>query len=118
MSLPIKRFLFYPVRSFVVVVQLLGTSIIAMKAQRIHIQNDVFGVIAILSNNGIISCYDESLRLLWKVSIYESSLLNMSNLIVSNSALSIEQQDGIPVLYVVISYSMSRKHLIKGCKFY
>ncbi|KNB42103.1 fhypothetical protein [Blastocystis sp. subtype 4] len=91
-----------------------STSIIAMKAQRIHIQNDVFGVIAILSNNGIISCYDESLRLLWKVSIYESSLLNMSNLIVSNSALSIEQQDGIPVLYVVISYSMSRKHLIKG----
>ena len=89
-----------------------------MKAQRIHIQNDVFGVIGILSNNWSISCYDESLRLLWKVSIYESSLLNMSNLIVSNSALSIEQQDGIPVLYVVISYSMSRKHLIKGCKFY
>ena len=86
-----------------------------MKVQRIQVQNDVYGVIAVLSNNGIISCYDESLRLLWKVSIYESSLLNMSNLIVSNSALSIEQKDGLPVLYVVISYSMSRKHLIKAC---
>ena len=70
-----------------------------------------------MSNNGIISCYDESLRLLWKISVYESNLINMSTLIVSNSALTISKQRtcGVPsVIYVSISYSISPKHFIKA----
>ena len=70
-----------------------------------------------MSNNGIISCYDESLQLLWKISIYENNLINMSTLTVSNSALTISKQaSGFArnVIYVVISYSVSRKHFIKA----
>ena len=91
-------------------------AITSMVANRIRFNQGDYGIIAILSNNGIISCYDESLRLLWKVSIYESNLINMSNLLVSNSALSIEKRGDQYVLLVVISYSMSRKHLIKACR--
>ena len=88
-----------------------------MVANRISFNQGDYGIIAVLSNNGIVSCYDESLHLLWKVSIYESNLINMSNLLVSNSALSIEKRGDQHVLLVVISYSMSRKHLVKACRY-
>ena len=92
-------------------------NIIAIAADRIEIGNHLLGIVVIMSNNGIISCYDESLRLLWKISVYESNLINMSTLIVSNSALTISKQRtcGVPsVIYVSISYSISPKHFIKA----
>lgn len=76
------------------------------------------GLIALLSNNGIISCYDDDLHLIWKVSIYENSLINLSNIVVTNSALKFLNMDtnGVKnVLYAVISYSMGRRHLLKAC---
>ena len=92
-------------------------NIIAIAADRIEIGNHLLGIVVIMSNNGIISCYDESLRLLWKISVYESNLINMSTLIVSNSALTISKQKtcGVrSVIYVSISYSISPKHFIKA----
>lgn len=90
-----------------------------MKATRIHVNSQEKGIIALLSNNGIISCYDESTRLLWKVSIYENSLINLSNVVITNSALQFYNQDTNGkqhVLYAVISYSIGRRHLLKACK--
>ena len=63
-----------------------------MTAKRLQMDHDAYGVVVVLNNHGIISCYSDSLKLLWKVSIYESSLINMSNLMISNSALSIEKR--------------------------
>lgn len=87
-----------------------------MTAKRLQMDHDAYGVVVVLNNHGIISCYSDSLKLLWKVSIYESSLINMSNLMISNSALSIEKRGSQYVVYVTISYSMSRKHLMRACK--
>ena len=86
-----------------------------MTAERLQMDHEAVGVVVVLNNHGIISCYSDSMKLLWKVSIYESSLINMSNLIISNSALSIEKRVSQYVVYVTISYSMSRKHLLRAC---
>ena len=72
----------------------------------------------VLSDNGILSCYDEVLQLQWKVSIYENSLINLSNLVISNGAIYISNyglRDAQNVLYVTISFSLSPKHLVKAC---
>lgn len=95
---------------------LVDVAVVAMTAKRLQMDHDAYGVVVVLNNHGIISCYSDSLKLLWKVSIYESSLINMSNLMISNSALSIEKRGSQYVVYVTISYSMSRKHLMRACK--
>ena len=92
--------------------------VIALKATRIHVNSQEMGIVALLSNNGIISCYDESTRLLWKVSIYENSLINLSNIVVTNSALqfyNLDTNKNPHVLYAAISYSIGRRHLLKAC---
>lgn len=81
-----------------------------MKAYRIEQGSQKMGVIAILTNNGILSCYDEFLRLLWKVSIYETNLINMSNLVITNSALFFSHHS----LYVSISYSLHHASIMKA----
>ena len=91
-----------------------------MEVTRFKVATQEKGLIALLSNNGIISCYDDDLRLIWKVSIYENSLINLSNIIVTNAALkflNMETNGVSHVLYAVISYSMGRKHLLKACTF-
>lgn len=92
-----------------------------MEATRITVNSREKGLIAILSNNGIVSCYDESMHLLWKVSIYENSLINLNNVIVTNAALKFYTQESKNVqhvLYAIISYSIGRKHLMKACSFF
>lgn len=91
-----------------------NVAVVAMTAERLQMDHEAVGVVVVLNNHGIISCYSDSMKLLWKVSIYESSLINMSNLIISNSALSIEKRGSQYVVYVTISYSMSRKHLLRA----
>lgn len=89
-----------------------------MEVTRIHMNSHERGLIAILTNNGIISCYDDDMQLLWKVSIYENNLINLSNLVVTNAALKflhMETKGVQHVLYAVISYSMGRKYLLKAC---
>ena len=80
-----------------------------MKAYRTEYEGRNIGVIAILTNNGILSCYNEQLRLKWKVSIYETNLINMSNLFITTSALSFSHTS----LYVAISYSLYHTSVIK-----
>ena len=92
--------------------------VVAMEATRIKVNSREKGLVAIMTNNGIISCYDDETRLLWKVSIYENSLINLSNMVVTNAALKFINKPtdkANHVLYAVISYSMSRKHLLKAC---
>lgn len=82
-----------------------------MKAYRTEYEGRSIGVIAILTNNGILSCYNEQLRLKWKVSIYETNLINMSNLFITTSALSFSHTS----LYVAISYSLYHTSVVKTC---
>lgn len=84
-------------------------SIVCMKAYHTQYEGRNIGVIAILTNNGILSCYNEQLRLKWKVSIYEANLINMSNLLITTSALSFSHNS----VYVAISYSLYHTSVVK-----